>query len=425
MVNGDLIVADRAGSYGEALQYGGTAEVTGNLIIGNAGPDTTDPENPLYPAFGGYALVDGALTVGLEGSLASKMVVGAQGQGYFLMGLDPYFEFTGNPIFKLHGNLVVGDQAGSYGVVAQYGGTADVFGSLTIGNEGVFIPESGDSIPASLGTYALVNGSLNVGGVPGIDPPKSMVVGKSGAGYFLMGMDFEGTSGEPTFRLNGDLTVGEQAGSVGGVLHAGGAATVHGNLLLGVEGPNNPKLAALGGYVMDPVDTLILPSLTVNGNIEVGVNGFGGFNQTEGTVNAFEVFLGRDTAGLGGYVMEGGTLNTQNLSVGFKAAYGTHQLPSEIMTPIGPITLLEAAEFFPFLQYLPIDYENGTFTGPGGNFYQTGGEVNANHVEVGAMPGSSGYYQMSGGSLTITPAGEWDGALILGRDGASNGTPAA
>jgi hypothetical protein len=401
MIYGNLVVGDQAGSVGNIYQYYGTATITGSVTLGNQ-----------PGSYGEYDLYGGSLTVGQEGTTSSTMYVGKGGEGYF---------YQESASLIVNGNMVVGDQAGSLGEVDQYGGTAMVLGKLILGNAGPDIANPENPYPA-LGIYGLADGSLTVGALHSTE--SNMVVGSQGAGYFLMGTD----SGASTLTLHGNLVVGDQPGSVGGVFHAGGEATVNGNLSLGVQGPSaNPsRLAALGGYLLTPYSE-DPTSLTVTGNIEVGVNGIGGFYQTEGSVAANEVFIGRDAGGLGGYVMEGGTLNTQNLSVAFQATGGTFQLPAEIMTPLGPVSLQDAAQFFPFLNYLNIDYENSTYTGPGGNFFQTGGDISTNHVEVGVLPGSTGYYQMSGGSLNIAPDEDhiWDGALILGRDGATIDTPAA
>ncbi|MGQ9688320.1 MAG: VPLPA-CTERM sorting domain-containing protein [Desulfobaccales bacterium] len=74
--------------------------------------------------------------------------------------------------------------------------------------------------------------------------------------------------------------------------------------------------------------------------------------------------------------------------------------------------------------------DSGTVTAPAvsvgfggeGTFTQEGGEVKANYVEVGVLAGSTGFYEMSGGSLTITQVEGRSPSLTLGRETGSQGT---
>ncbi len=396
-VGQDLILGNLTyDSYGEYYIYGdpssSTLDVTRNLIVGNAGSGYFEQSGGAVTvgqdlilgnqtgSYGEYYLGDGSLTVGQEimimsgGSTTSTMVVGAGGEGWF---------YQDGGTLTVHGNLLVGDQPGSLGIVGQYGGTAEVKGDLTLGNQGPpagYVP--GDPYTGALGAYFLGGDSLTVG-----------------------------QEGAPA-----NMTLG--AGGLGGVIQEGGTATVHGNLIIGRDANS------LGGYaLMDEYE--LNPQLIVKENVEVGQGGLGCFYQAGGGVTAGGVFLGRTPDGLGVYSMENGILDTPILSVGFEAKGGDFTLPGSITIPgFGDIPLGDIADFFPGLA--PLLPESGnTFTGKGGNFYQTGGAVNVNYVEVGVLAGSTGLYQMSGGSLTITEDPIWSPSLTLGRDGAVDGKPAA
>jgi hypothetical protein len=193
---GNTVVGD--GGYGSFRQTGGTHTVAQTLTLGKQAS-----------GYGSYQLEKGELNTG-------DVIIGDAGRGSFSQGYG--YPFIDYPIHRVSGTLTLGRQAGSSGdysmatgllsakdvvigdagtgYFAQYGGTHEAE-TLTLGKQA-----------SGRGTYDQVFGDLNVGDI---------VVGDAGVGTFNLGDTlYAGIYGyTPKNTVNGTLTLGKQAGSLG------------------------------------------------------------------------------------------------------------------------------------------------------------------------------------------------------------------
>ncbi|MFZ2087785.1 MAG: hypothetical protein WAU47_04350, partial [Desulfobaccales bacterium] len=237
--------------HGGFEQYSGSVNVYGTDAEPGVGVLVIGKEAGSY---GYYWLDIGFLTVGQEGSPPVTMYVGQGGRGYF--SLDYYNDPEVEPSLQVYGNLVVGDQAGSWGKVEQMGGTAMVAGSLILGN-----------LPGSSGEYHHYNGFLNVVSVDAT--PSTMYVGKGGQGYFYQ---------YSALFVDGNMVVGDDGhGEVFSYYYS--YTTVTGDLILGNQ-------AGTGSYALLSLADQLQPNfLEVWGSLVVGRAGTGEFSQDGGEVS--------------------------------------------------------------------------------------------------------------------------------------------
>jgi hypothetical protein len=445
-VDHDLILGYQAGSSGEYyFDYEGyntsTLEVTGNLIVGHAG-------------YGYFYQSGGTVTVGQDLILGNQ--AGSSGSYIF-------FAWGANTSsLEVKGNLIVGKAGWSY--FKQSGGTVTVGQKLIVGDL----------------TTEQYDGYYKLSGDPGsskLTVGQDLILG-NGNGESGIGVGyFEQTGGAVT--VGRDLILGDQAGSYGNyfIYQETGLPqlTVTGNIFVGNAGSGEfeqdgsavtvtqslvlgNQSSSIGKYYLDEKNGSAV--LGITGNLIVGSAGSGEFTHSAGTITAREVLLGLDTAGVGSYLLQGGTLTAQSLGVGFAGRGDFSQDGGEVnlnylevgalagstgryQMSDGSLTITPKEPWSPSITLGRDGAKNGTreaqgtfeLSGTGtinapvmsvgakgtGTFIQSGGEVSLNYLEVGAMAGSTGRYQMSGGSLTIT-AGDWSPSITLGRDGAINGT---
>jgi hypothetical protein len=163
-VNGNLIVGDQGGSSGYVMSYlVSNYYIKGDCILGKEAGSSGD-----------FSIYDymRTFTVGQEGSLGSKLIVGAGGKG----------SFKGEGLIVVHGDLVAGDQAGSDGYVSV--GGADIRGDLILGNQA-----------GAVGFFEA--NTLSVG--------QDMVVGVNGQGAFVI------DNAAAQVNISRSLTFGENA----------------------------------------------------------------------------------------------------------------------------------------------------------------------------------------------------------------------
>ncbi len=327
-----------------------TVNVWGNLYIGG-GPDTTGGSNP-GSGSGTYNLATGTLTV-----------TGATYVGYSGVG---YFNQTGG--INYAGNLYIGGGPDTTGHKNPGSGTGTynlATGTLTAGatyvgyygtgffNQGVNGSDGG--------TY--MTGNLYVGGGPDLTGLYS--AGKGTGTYNLArgrltvyGIGSIGNGGTGTFNQSGGsvsvgsgLTIGENGGT-GTYSQTGGSVTltgVTGDLTIGASG-------GTGTY------SLTGGTLNVGGTIYVGYDGTGALNQSTGNLTTV-VSVGDQASGLGTYTMTGGQ--------------------------VGAVTVGNAATG----RMVSSSFQEG------GRFYQSGGTVLWG-ADVGAQTGSTGHYEMTGGTIS-------------------------
>ncbi len=251
-----------------------------------------------------------------------------------------------------HGTFI--QTGGTHAVNTASGGT----GSLSLGFDS-----------GSRGVYELSGGALEV--------ESDEYIGIVGQGTFTqtggthtvgrdLNLAFADRFGQDPARMaafnlsGGSLDVGDDAfiglDGVGVFTHTSGINTIGDRLVLG-----KLTTAAVAGTTADVLGNGVY-NLS-NGDLssqtgEIGEFGTGTFNQTGGTYTvAGEVVLGKETSGVGTYNLSAGRLAAQATTVG-RAGVGT--------------------------------------------FNQSGGTVTATTVDVATNSGSSGTYNLKGGSLTVT-----------------------
>jgi hypothetical protein len=336
---GTLIVSDMG--YGVFLQQGGTVAVSNDLILGNqilAG----DPKNWTYPFSGQYTMWKGATAPNL--TVGGQLIVGNAGYG----GFEQYSgSVTANQ------GLVLGSQAGSDG---YYFVENDA--TLTVGQEG---------------------------------SSTTMYVGQGGSGNFALDY-YGGTGGYPySFKLFGDLVVGDRPTGWGLVRQQSGTALVTGNLTLGNQagasgeydlfagsyqsGSSGRYDVIKGTYTGETGNLTTGPAfLNVGGSLTVGQAGTGTFDQEGGSVTVTQdLILGQQNSGNGLYGLFEGTYSDNT-------GYSQTTSPASLNVQ-GSLIVGQA----------------GT-----GTFNQTGGSVSATTITLAQGVGSTGNYNLSGGTVSAT-----------------------
>ena len=372
-----VIVSDMG--YGVFWQQGGTVAVTHNLVLGNQ-ILPGDPQDGSYPISGQYTM--------WQGATAPHLTVGGQ--------------------------LIVGNAG--YGGFEQYSGSAAVLGSGLDGVGALVIC----SQAGSRGYYCLYNdASLTVGQE---SSPATMYVGQGGSGYFGINY-YGGAGGDPySFKLFGDLVVGDQPTGWGIIDQRSGTAVVTGNLTLGNQpGANGEYDLFAGNYQSGSSGRFNLfkrtysddwgsqttgpASLTVQGSLAVGQSGEGFFDQEGGAVTVGQdLILGQQNSGGGVYGLFGGT---------YSDGSGYSETTSPASLTVGG--------------YLIVGQSGD------GVFAQEGGTVSvAQDLILGQEQNSSGVYVLLGGSANGGPEEgsisintglaslTVGGSLIVGQSG--NGT---
>lgn len=307
-------------------------------------------------------------------------------------------------------NLKLGDSSGEDGVLRVSSGTLNVAGYLQLGNHGK------SALLQTTGGVVNCNGSgavaLDLGGYSDGEGLYHMDGGQLNvpAGPVLLGDWGKGTF----IQEHGQVTLGAQ-------------------MVLGVgQEPSKPRSS--GRYEIRN-GTLTLAS-TTTGFVEVGNVGDGAFVQSGGTVTlnrttsgaAAALYLGGAATGVGTYQMSGGTLNLPSgrLSVG---EYGTGTFLQTggdvtIGTPVSDALSLG----FRAGSTGTYDISGGSLAvnsrpvwiadGGNGTFIQSGGSVTISHNSGTALglaysAGTQSAYRISGGSLSVP-----NGAVQVGRNGA-------
>ena len=377
-LSGGLLTTDFA-SLGNAPAALGTINQTGGthnantIVIGNLGSGY-DPDNqPSGNAAGVYNLGGGAGAAILN---ATSVSVGGFGNGVFNLSTN-----GGATI----GSLLVGDgptvPAGGdpnprQGTVNMTGGTLDT-GSVAVGAQGIgAFNQSGGAHTVtntltvgrdvdSMGSYTLSgDGSLSTAG---------QTIGGQGQGTFLQ------TGGSNTVRT-GDLTIGSAA--VGSYELQSGSLNVNGNFQL------------------------------LQGNINIGQNATGSMLQNGGTVFVNSgVFVGAGATGIGSYTLNDGSLTALG---SFFASFG----PSLSVGSIGQGTFTQnggSVDTFGFRGVVVGDAAGST-----GSYVLNSGALHSNNgVSSGnQIVGDSGIgsFTQNGGGNTV------DGTLWIGKSAGSSGT---
>jgi hypothetical protein len=329
---------------GEFTQTGGINTVTNRLNVGIGTAGETF-------GTGIYNLKNGALNVGANSQ------VGVYGTGIFnqsggthevggtlFIGKYPNSTGTynlneddGTALLTVHGDTILG-LAGT-GTFIQTAGTHAITGNLILGDQFTDPPGFPSGTYTGTGIYSLSGASsiLNIGGV--------LAVGQNGKGTFTQsdgtinafyegvgefsggaGSVFTQTGGvnnagglrigtrsstypfaEGTYNLEGGILNAENINLAKGVLnHSGGVNTVSNNLNIGLYADKGGS----GTYNLENVAVL-----NVLGNMRVGYNGDGVFNQNGGTNTVTGTLTVSSTPGTstGTYNLNGGTLSAASI----------------------------------------------------------------------------------------------------------------
>ena len=307
-----------------------------------------------------------ALYLGTDAGASGSYTLSDSGSGSLSVGGNEYIGYSGTGTFTQTGgsntvgsNLFVGTQGGT-GSYSQSGGSLTVSGDLYLGN----------SDKAS-GSYNLSDGSLSVGG--------NEYVGNSGSGAFTQ------TGG--THTVTGDFYVGNASGSSGTYILSSGSLST-GDSIIGNSGTGT--FTQSGG-------THTVDDGTGNGELWVGAPGGSGAYSLSGGSLAVKgsEYLGAG-GGTGTFTQSGGSHTVSvDLFLGAYSGTGTYTLNNGLLAVSG-------------FEYLA----SGTFT-------QSGGSHTAQIIILG--PGSTGIYNLSGGSLQ-TSGGESIGDGGRGIFNQSGGT---
>lgn len=378
----DYLTVGNDGS-GTFNQYGGTNIVNNTLTLGaNSGGSGT------YNLYGGDIWTGG-------GVMPATTIIGDAGTGIFNNSGGVHNEF---------GDLILGNQSGSYGAYTLSGTGSLYTGNSYIGNQGVgyFEQSGGDHGTGALilgyewgsGTYNLLAGTLS---------PWGTSVGDSGVGVFNHSGGTHNTTwltlgnggssyinSDGTYNLSDTgvlIADDETVGGYGkGIFNqTGGTNTVINDLIV-AEGPEYPYgTPTRGGKYNLSGGNLSVGRYTIVGKgndwFPGEPGGKGTFTHTGGTHTTDTLILGGVGAegyGTGTYNFSGGNLSATNVVVG----------------------------------------EEGETGGGTGTFNQTGGTLDVSNVVI---IGNNGVFDFQGGTTTVGNALENFGTFKGSGAGTFNG----
>jgi len=413
---GNIWLANAGGSGGTYNLNGGTLNsgvvvgVGGAGVFINAGGAQYGGDVVLA-AFGAGSSGSYSLTSANSILNANNIVVGQEGQGQFnqyagavsaqtlsIGGSYADGAVTGNGEYALSGGVltissytVVG--ATSQGAVSQIGGTFNA-GYLSLGGAGLSASpnstlSSGYQLNSS-GSYDLEGGILNTTGT---------TVSVFGLGSFTQG-------GASTQNVAGDLIVGQNpalAEPITGVKRSGmyslngGQLNVSGNSIIGgANSATDPTWASQPGgqgAFNQTGGNFQTTSLIVGqgGTVAGGTGSYNLYNGASLSTLATTIGSAGIQGGVGTFNQYGGTHATANLTIGGINANGAYLLFGGALNVTG---------------YNPATLDNGqTYIGESGNglFIQAGAsQFTTNYLSIGSEGGGgNGLYNFSAGALTV------------------------
>jgi T5SS/PEP-CTERM-associated repeat protein len=402
-----------SGAY-EAVGARGTGSFTQNGGTNIVGATSTFAENLDIGASAGstgtYILNGGTLNV-MMGSAPGYEDVGRFGAGSFIQ----------NGGTHTAGTLTVGDVIGSQGNFTLAGGSLVTTSSQLIGASGtaIFTQTGGSNSPGTLdiGFATGGNGTYNLGGTGSLSVANQENIGFQGAATFnqtggrntaafsLSLGALGGSSG--TYNLGGTATLlvtggGEAVGSsgVGFFNQSGGAVSISPGNTLTIGNASG----STGTYNLSGSGTL-----TCNGTEYVGFGGTGSFNQGGGTNMALNgLIVGENAGATGSYTLSGGTLTVSGNDAEFIGDFGagnfvqtggTHNtivlyLAAEGAAAVGAYNLSGTGALNATSAEIIGESNTGTFT-------QSAGVNTTNNLDLGGQSGSSGTYNLNGGTLLV------------------------
>ena len=365
---GDLMAGSvdvGSSGYGEFQHDGGTVTTTGVVRLGR------------YPT--GQGMYDLTGTGRLE---AWELYVGDEGWGFFSQN-------SPSSLVKVSNELVIGKGAG--GDIAS--------------------------------SYQIVNGFLEA---------KNIHVGENGAGtltvWSLSGVRAEALTIHDSGALNvltGRVVAGTLAKEPDGLIYQ----ELHGSRDMGVVGFNslvgfgaNPAFAgnveighAIGGAYAVEYTVATGQQLESDGRLSIGIDAATTFTQTgpSSFVAASGIYVGMSFSGVANYDLQGGFVNTNELSVGYSGRGSMTQTGGEVsITSLGLGSKLGGQGHYELSGDGIIDAEGEVIGHFGyGEFTQNGGSNTASQwLILGFGAYANGIYTMNGGGLSV-------GTLMVGGIG--------
>lgn len=404
-----LFIGDSPGSTGTYNLYGGTLTVQSYNTMSMGG-------TAVFKQTGGTFNAQSGLTLGGWASSGSAT--------YNMSQLDP-----SNPaILNVTGNLNVGDYG--TGTFNQGGGTSTVSGDLVLSNSG------GTGTYNLSGDSTVLNVNFNPGGNNGA-PNGALIVGNAGMGSFTQGTDL--TDNNNQVNVAGDLTLGQQSGSLGQYTLNSGTLTVGGQLAVGGQGTGyftqnggtlNLTGLANGPYGTDPDYVNVGSSgfgawggaLAIGGGVGNGdgsnSGGTGTYMLNSGVINTYNLLVG--ATGTGTMYQYGGTVTTTILQTGF-SGYGTYNLYDGVINAYSEMVGFAANGTFnqfggtnAILTDLNVGYRNPGNSLGQGTYNLTGGTLSSGNTTVGA--GEQGDFVNTNATHNIT------GNLVVGDNTTATNT---
>jgi T5SS/PEP-CTERM-associated repeat protein len=361
------------GSQGTLILAGGTTALSEVLSIGRSGlPD-------FGPAYGTLMLTGGQLT-----TTNAATQVGYNGVGLMIVS-------NGTWLAK---DMYVADGGADYGAQGTMiiaGGTNILSGSLRVGNS------------------VAGNGSVLISGGQLVVTNNTTYIGDTAAGQMTVN---NGT------WLAKDVSVGNNAGSRGTLTIAGGTNSLTGYLYLGYFAGATGTVWLTGGQ------------LTVtNYPTYIGGNGVGQMTVSNGTLQAYSVYVGVFGGSQGTLTIAGGTNRfSWYLVVGYNSgATGTVWLTGGQLTVtngptfignygVGQMTVSNST-------WLAKDVSVGNNAGSQGTLTIAGGTNSlAGNLQIGYNPNATGTVLLTGGQLVATNTDTYIGRSGVGQMTVSNGT---
>jgi len=321
---------------------------------------------------------------------AQHITVGGSGSGWGRLTIGGASESSAT--LNVVANLVIGD-AGNGDVYAGYGdtqSTMQVGGQLLLGNQS-----------SGIGTFTSGRNDLTTA---------STIVGNLGTGTFTQ--DATLPAGSPSRHSTNLLTIGAQAGSSGSYV---------------LNGASNEALLTIDG------------TQAGGGGTIVGMAGSGEFRQKGGThtisggISApthpigFAELVGLDIGSLSGsygnYVLEGGVLQVDNITVvgnqgegHFEQYAGTSFTTGSLYVgfnsdPGASGTYVLAGGDLKTTGFEVIGGKDYNNTAGSGSFYQNGGHNQSGGLWLGDNVEANGYYVLNDGNLDV---GAWDVVGVRG-----------
>lgn len=400
---GQLVMAEQAGATATYLMTGGILQVSGSANLGLRGSASILQSNADVTvqdvlSLGGWSGAQAQYLLGGSSTLEvyGNRFVGRQGEALFRQ--------TGG----IHGGdseLLVAHAAGSRGTYELQAGTLST-AATTVGREGsgIFLHTGGTQdarFGLTLGRAADARGEYNLDG--GSLHTLQTVVGRQGIGQF--------TQSGGSHVIDTGLYLGREAGAMGVYQMAGGTLDVrHGTIALGSPSATLGSFTMTGGTVIaDRIERFNTGTLRISapgGTLRVNDLDLSGIPNHQITLDSLDIGHGDRSASCEVVTGPGQIIFAQNLSIGVSLRNEMATLRTGGQADIftrglylgygdrtrGELRLVHAAGVNADHAYVGYLGE-GTVHQSAGTFAVTDG------LYLGGLPGATGYYTLSGGTL--------------------------